>query len=380
MPAPRITDRDRRLICLLSAARYLSTTQVVRLVFFGLSDSVYSGRLNRLASDGNPHDAFLRRLTYRTYDGKLVVVWALTPRGYRIAEELLGWVPKIPRRDVGASFLEHTVTLNELFVALAIADHGWSLAPASFRWLPTDSAGLPFTEFARSQMKERDRVIQPDATLELRAARRRIFLECEMGTHSIVKANDDAGGATLTKVRRYERFLTGRPNREDGQTFYATTFPDGFAPELVFLVHSAARRANVEAALARRRNGAVPPPFSIQAWTLEDAVRELKPTLRSARSPELASAAAAPSRPSAPIAAPSPPADGVFLPRAEVRALLRFYDEAIATIQGVRHKLRDLAKAGQRLPLAEPPYPASVQDVYELVQRLAGKRAESARR
>jgi hypothetical protein len=59
-----------------------------------------------------------------------------------------------------------------------------------------------------------------------------------------VKVNDDADGATLTKARRHEQFLTGRASLEGGRTFYATAFPDGFTPEVVVLVHTATRRSN----------------------------------------------------------------------------------------------------------------------------------------
>jgi hypothetical protein len=295
------------------------------------------------------------------------VGWALTPRGYRIAEETLGRIPNVPRRDVGATFLEHTVTLNELFVALVLAEGGSSLQPATFRWIPAESAGLPFTEYERLEMRTRERLIQPDAILDLRAARRRIFLECEMGTHSIIKANDDAGGSTLAKTRRYEQFLTGRASLEEERTFYATAFADDFAPELVFLVHSATRRSNVDTALSAYRKGRSHPPIYARAWTLEDAVRELTPALRRSLPPATA--------PSAPAA--SDP-DGLFLTRADLRQLFRFYDEAISTIRGVRQALRELSTSGRRPPIAEPPFPGNIEEIQELVKRIDRSRRNEA--
>src|SRR5919204_1748119 len=114
---PRLTDRDRTLIGFLALARYLTSKQIARLVFPGLADSTVSARLNALAEESDPYSP-LRRLQFRTYEGKIVIVWALTKVGYRIAEKLVGEV-KVPRQDVGADFLEHSVTCSQLFVYLA---------------------------------------------------------------------------------------------------------------------------------------------------------------------------------------------------------------------------------------------------------------------
>jgi hypothetical protein len=355
MAAPRLTDRDHLLLGLLALARYLSSSQLARLVFPGRSDSVYSGRLNRLMRGEAGRSGFVRRLAYRTYQGELVPVWALTAAGYLAAEGSLGSLPRIARRDVGAMFLEHTVRLNELFCALVAGEGGAPAElPRSFRWVPSESSLLPFREYVAGE-GTRERLIVPDAILELPSAGRRVFLECEMGTHPIAKAHDPRGGATLSKVERYESYLNGFADVAGRVTFYSRAFGDGLAPEVLFLVMSPARRDHASEAIDDWRRGRAGRPLSVRVLTLDDASRELRAAVRGLP---------------VPAAAPSPAAsNGAALSEAEIAAVARFYGEAIESIRDTRHAVRTEQEAG-RPSVDLPEYPDSSEDVRDLLARL----------
>lgn len=363
MAAPRLTDRDHLLLGLLALARYLSSAQLARLVFPGRSDSVYSGRLNRLMRGEAGRPGYVRRLAYRTYQGELVPVWALTAAGYLAAEGALGSLPKIARRDVGAMFLEHTVRLNDLFCAL-VAGGGGAPAelPRGFRWVPSESSLLPFREYVAGE-GARERLIVPDAILELPSAGRRIFLECEMGTHPIAKTHDPRGGATLSKVERYESYLNGFADVTARVTFYARAFGDGLAPEVLFLVMSPARRDHTSEAIEGWRKGRASRPLSVRVLTLDDACRELRAAVHGLPAPD---------RVSAPRVAP---VKGAALSETEIAAVARFYCEAIESIRDTRHAVRAEQAAG-RPSVDLPEYPESSEDVRDLLARLQPSAAQ----
>src|SRR5262249_37970565 len=122
----RLTDRDRQLIGVLAVARYLSIGQLLRLFYAGRTEKTMRKRLLRLAGEGNRgfKPAHIRRLFYRTYEGQYFDIWTLTNAGYTVAETVLGIALRIPKRDVSSAFREHTVMLNELFVALMMQPRG----------------------------------------------------------------------------------------------------------------------------------------------------------------------------------------------------------------------------------------------------------------
>lgn len=380
----RLTDRDRQLVGLLAVARYLTSAQVARLVYPGREDGA-SRRRRLLALAGEGVGGFsqpaLRRLQYRTYEGDRVAVWGLTTVGYLIAESVLGEPLKVPRGDIGADFLEHSVTLNELFVSLVASPVEAQLAtlrpgPAadpkarrvfarkfeglyararqhSFRWSATESVRLPWSQYDAASGKAKDRIIQPDAVLEVPGAERRYFLECEMGTHTIAAVSDDKHGSTLSKVERYDEFMRGFADVRSKQTFYLRSFPDGWVPEVLFLVRSDARAASVNEAIASWRKGRVA-VVRARALTFDAAAAELSAVLgrappgRSEAMKATSGAAAAP-----------PPG----LTPAEIAALRGFYTGAVGQLKAVRAAARARREAA-------PEYPADTQRVLELLQRL----------
>jgi hypothetical protein len=378
-----VTRRDRELIAMLVIGRYLSTEQVGRLFFPGRHPETIRKRL--VALTRAPGD-YLRRLHYRTFEGEIVTVWTPSLKGYLIAQEVLGRGIAVPRTDVSAAFLEHSVALNDLLVGLIspavdrrLAAEQVAAARASdpirafnrgkehvfastgalpFTWLTTESARLPWSQYDVSAGRMRERLICPDAILELRSAGRRLFVECEMGGHTIAAASDDKAGATLHKAERYEEFVFGLADPRARQTFYARQFPDALSPEVLFLVRSEGRARSVNRALDTWRRGRAGGALQARALTLEESLAELLSLVGDRPAPE----------PSASLPPPAAPKAPPALTRAEVSALRSFYRESVGTLKAVRAAAR-----GRREP--PPEYPTSTPLVLDLLRRLAGEHA-----
>jgi hypothetical protein len=238
---------------LLAVARYLSTEQLSKLLYAARNVDNMRRRFLRLAGEGPRgfKPAYLRRLFYRTYEGHHLDMWTLTNTGYAVAEIVLGTAIKIPRHDVGAAFREHTIVLNGLFVALMMPT-GDSYARAKqddFRWIPSDTVRLPWRQNLGPGSRTPDRLVLPDAVLEIPSARRRFFLECEMGTHPILSGKHPKPGSTIAKVQSYEGFLRSYADASATQTFYARSYPDKYLPEVLFLVRTPHRTKAINEAI-----------------------------------------------------------------------------------------------------------------------------------
>ena len=351
-----LTQRDRELFVHLAMARYLSLEQVTRLVFPGKNDSIARRRLSRLVAGKYQ---YVRRLPFRTKAGGSAVAWTLKPLGYLAAHSLFSGTPEQPTHDPpGAEFLEHDVLLNELYLALACAAKRKKLSfdRWPFRWLPSDSARLPWTEFDREASSPASRLICPDATLELLQVKRRVFVELETGAHTLGFNREGAPGrnATKTKIERYTRFVVTPTSSLGGETFYTQTFPDAWPSQLLFVVPSVARRdaiAEFVATAWRPTNESV--RFTIRALTFEEAPADL------CRAAQL----------SVEVATPTPHAASVALSAEEVRAVYDFYNETIATIATVRQ----FAKSNPQLvALPVPEYPSNHNIVKQICARIGG--------
>jgi hypothetical protein len=139
----------------------------------------------------------------------------------------------------------------------------------------------------------RDRVLLPDAVLEVPSARLRLFLECETGSHTLVPVSRDKHQATLRKADRYETFLAGLADVPNRVTHYARKYPDGWAAEVLFLVPTEGRRMSTEAAFASVAASAAS-RVRFRVRTLDQAVVHLQGLL--------------PGAPDAPTPAPTPDA------------------------------------------------------------------------
>lgn len=370
----RLMDRDRQLLALLAEARYLTTAQVQRIAYPGRAEVTVRRRLTALAGEGShamPRP-LLRRLAFRTPDARLTTVWAPTAAGYIEAEAVLGRLPRVPREDVGQDFLEHAVTLNEFFVGL-LAGPLLARAPASlttgplrdmearvergrrlatfyarashpaFRWDAVDSVRLPWKEFDASNKVERDRLIQPDGVLELPAAKRRIFLECEMGGHSIAALSDEKQGATLAKVGRYTEYLASFADVRAKKTYYAEQYSDGFVPEVLFLVKTESRATSINEAIAASRSLAARASLKTRALTFTQAPNEFLPLLGVEVPSERGAASGAGA-----------------LTEGEVKAVHAFYRSVHAFYKARRDKAR-----ASKEPV--PEYPQGIAEVHRLL-------------
>jgi hypothetical protein len=243
-----VVERDHAVLAALAIARYLRGDQVATLVFPGLDERVARRRLNRLAERGaSKLDPLVRGVAYRSASGAPMKAWALTEAGHVLAKQLVPYAPS-PQKDVGPAFLEHTLLLNDVFVGLAAAAlrrdarDGLALLDLPFRWLAESGEYVRFEHYDRGARGIERTRIRPDATLEIGEPRRRVFLECETGAHTLVSSDPTSTGATNAKIQRYTHLLAGVVRQHDSTTPYAALCPDRLPAVLVFLAHSGRRR------------------------------------------------------------------------------------------------------------------------------------------
>jgi hypothetical protein len=204
-----------------------------------------------------------------------------------------------------------------------------------------------------------DRRLQPDAILEDHLRRERYLIEYETGSASV--RNEHHKSATVTKMNRYVHFFAMYTGNDFKTTLYGRHFQDDLAPILLFLTRTKARRDTIRQ-VAEERNRADPRKYDIRALTLDEAADHFRLVLFG-EEPR----AHAEVRP-----ASSAPTSGVCIDLRELDLLSRVVNEALGTIQAVRHAVR----AGDRV-VAEPKYPEQAQAAADLLRRL---RATAARR
>lgn len=275
-----LTDRDRVLLTFVGVARYVSADQVHRLFFEGSSKKQTYRRLSKLCEPGaKPGEGpCLRRLEYRRREGTAVPVWALAPWGRVVASKAYPFLRPPASSDIGHQFLEHTLMLNEVLTSLVLALRESAAAPFAdlpFEWLSEDDETLQFEWSSIDRKGDQFKaVLKPDAILEGKLVRRRLFLEAETGTQSIVTSHPGRSGAIVSKVRRYVRFIGGfRPGTR--QTFYSAAFDDTLQARLVFLVHSDERKVRVERALKEEFRDGFADGFGIIVLTFDEAAAAL---------------------------------------------------------------------------------------------------------
>jgi hypothetical protein len=276
-----LTLRDKALLSYVGIARYATADQVHRLFFEGRSKKQTYRRLAKLCAPGGSlgQGACLRRLEVRRPEGTGVPVWALSSYGRGIAGECVPYLRPPAEHDIGHRFLEHTLLLNEVLVELVLRLRAFDLAPLAqlpFRWHAEDDDTLQFTRHVGPGHTRAPSVLKPDAILEIPGRKVRLFLEAETGTQSIATANPARSGAVLVKVRRYADFFIGRSHRAP-VTWYRAAFPDEFAPQVVFLVHSKERKARVEAAVTGELTRGHQEYFGVLVLTFAEAASVLAP-------------------------------------------------------------------------------------------------------
>jgi protein involved in plasmid replication-relaxation len=349
----RLTDRDRQLTGLLAVARYLSTEQLSKLLYAARNIDNMRRRFLCLAGEGPRgfKPAYIRRLFYRTYEGHHLDMWTLTNAGYTVAEIVLGTAVKIPRHDVGAAFREHTIVLNELFVALMLPTGG-NYARAKqddFRWIPSDTVRLPWRQNLGPGSRTPDRLVLPDAVLEIPSSRRRFFLECEMGTHPILSGKHPKPGSTIAKVQSYEGFLRSYVDASATETFYARFYPDKYLLEVLFLVRTPHRAKAINEAIRQWRERLGTQTCPARALTI-DAARDELAKMLGGRSNRGQGPPAAEQR------------RGLSLE--EIATVRRFYNGTVLAFKEMRAKARSQSEA-------PPSYPPMVEEMQALVERLS---------
>lgn len=275
----RLRERDRLLLGVLAVCRILTTDQVHRLFRGGKDEDYTRKRLGALAGarkSALPGPPLLERLAFYRLDRSTVDAWGLTPEGVLAASAAGLEDARLFGSEFGVEFLDHTTSLNEVFVRLAIPHvaAGLSVSQLPFRWSPPDSVRLPWAQYDMDVSKTVNRLLIPDGVLELPERRRRVFLEAESGAHAIASARHDKPGATLAKLERYEEFFTGFADSAKRVTFCAEAFPDGFAAEVIFLVRNSGRRDNVNAAIAGWRAGRAGVQIRARAMIIDDVEKE----------------------------------------------------------------------------------------------------------
>jgi hypothetical protein len=273
-PGTQVVRRDYDIIAALAIARYLTLDQLMRVVFVDRSERIARRRLQRLASPGpSGLDPLLRSVSYRGPSGAPLKAWALTEGGYVLAKRLVSYAPT-PQRDVGAAFLEHTLLLNDVLVELLARGRaaGCAFTELPFRWFAESGQYASFEFYDRQALRSQKARIRPDATLEIGSPARRIFLECETGTHTIVSTDPTNTGATNAKIQRYTQFIAGTVGQHDPRTPYAVLCPDRLSPVLLFVVHSPRRRDAIRKLVS---DPAKPVRLKVRAYTFTEAAEAL---------------------------------------------------------------------------------------------------------
>jgi protein involved in plasmid replication-relaxation len=369
-----LQDRDRQLLTVLAMCRCLSTEQIRRLCFAGRTETPAHKRLRQLAGIGKYGfpEPLVERTVHQTYAGDLVTVWTPTTLGYVVAGNVVETITRPPRgADICPALIEHALLLNELFVGLSeaplkkalgirtseiprrrhrsAADGLYVNAQAlRFKWIASDSVRLPWKEYRDGDSIER--IIHPDAVLELPSLRRRLFLEAETGSHSIVPRGYLKPGSTLNKAERYELFLCEFADVDVKITFYAQRYSDGFTPEVLFLVPNAGRAESVNGALTEW-SAQRPSRWKLPgALTISDAVREILTALGQWSS-EL--------EPALDIKARA----GALLTARDIKVLSDFFNDTVGTLK----RVREAARGRNEMP---PAYPAATEEARKLLVQL----------
>lgn len=371
MKAVRLGARDYQLLGVLAEARVLAAEQVRRLFFRGADESLMRKRLKKLCAGER---ALLKRVEWYDRTG-VKFAWGLTPAGYVEAERFLEAELDVPRDDIGADYLDHHVLLTDLLVGLLAAPVDAAVAKLSasmkkrqelghvyarashpsFRWCVVGDRDLPWKQPVGAKLEAR--LLRPDAFLELPGVRRRIFVESELGTHTIVAASASKTGATTAKMDRYEAFCTLVTGPATRRSWYAERFPDGMKPEVLFLVRSAVRQASVQRAVDAWKRGHPGAVCTFRVATVDAALAELRPVLGL----PVADAPEAEPRTVPPGAVAAPPA--AALSPADLKALTNYFQSSQADFKA----RRDRARAAGKPP---PEYPTATGDVHALLERL----------
>ena len=144
-------------------------------------------------------------------------------------------------------------------------------------WDVTDQVELPWRENTM-EGKARTRVVRPDAVLEIPSARRRIFIECETGSHTLVPRSPEKHQATLRKLERYDDYVCGLADAPAGRSHYRPATRTA-GPVTLFLVPSGPRRKSTASVVETSRSSRNARCVAAQALALPEAAAYLRNVL-----------------------------------------------------------------------------------------------------
>ena len=107
------------------------------------------------------------------------------------------------------------------------------------RTRPADLPSWEELNVGRSRVEKRR--LSPDAIVELRAERTRVFVDDEMGFGSLPRSAENARAWAFARLTRYASFMVRGGNR----TLYAQKYPDRWKAKLVLLAHSEERASTL---------------------------------------------------------------------------------------------------------------------------------------
>jgi len=161
------------------------------------------------------------------------------------------------------------------------------------------------------------------------------------GTHSIVARTDQKAGSTLSKVENYDGFIRGFADSVKSETFYARKYPDGWTPEVLFLVRTTARVKSVNEAIEQWRANRLGTPLAVRALTFDQACDELLSDIRGATSAPHARGDIGTTR-------------QLGVVPVELAALREFYNATILALKAARAKAR---ARREPVPVSFTPFP-----------------------
>lgn len=263
--ASELHVRDLEILRALARVRYLTTRQVA--TFFFACPRVARRRLQRLSERDliAPHRKGIPSMTPYS-------AWRLTTRGLGIAarafpEELLP--DRLVERVTHGSLhnLEHRDALARLYLDLVApvrpddrqtpADmRRWAkdvrARAAAIRWQSDGDVVL------RARYLGNSFDVIPDATVTTARRKLRVFVELDRSTKAL--------GRIRTTVERYESLI---------KIDYARIFSDGFAPVVLFVVPSTARKAHI-AKLAQSEHVRALLPEEVSVWLSTEVLGDVE--------------------------------------------------------------------------------------------------------
>ena len=230
---PPIHPMQARLLALVAAHRFATTTQLARLTALEYASSASALRQTQRHLASLAQQRLLTSLERRVggwQGGSAVTIWAATTRGHRLvaADEGEGEVPRRQRpREVSTTFLDHLLAITEVRTSIeeavrqeADTEAAVALEPDCWRTALSPSGQV--------------QVLRPDlaVTITSPAYEDRYLMEVDRATEN--------PGRVIATCWRYQEHQAATSQTSDGDVF----------PLVVWLVPTDRRRHRLERAIA----------------------------------------------------------------------------------------------------------------------------------